>query len=91
MVLKTMACNSVAGSNPVPSAIFMKGLIMGMLRPVRQGSWWLRSESDDRWNCDGKALVGSFMMPEECKQKIEALKKILGDPPEDLEWGYMKD
>jgi hypothetical protein len=30
-------------------------------------------------------------MPSECERRIEELKQELGDPPDDLEWGYMKD
>ena len=64
---------------------------MGLFSPVREGSWWLRSKSDPRWNSDGRTDVGGFVMPDECKQKLEELKKQLGELPEDLKWGYMKD
>lgn len=64
---------------------------MGIFSPVREGSWWLRSNSDPRWNCDGRAYVGGFVMPPECQAKIDELKLTLGEPPKDLEWGYMKD
>ena len=64
---------------------------MGLFSPVREGSWWLRSKSDSRWNSDGRTYVGGFVMPDECKRKLDELKKTLSEPPEDLEWGYMKD
>ena len=64
---------------------------MGLFNPVREGSWWLRSKSDPRWNSDGRTDVGGFVMPDECKRKLEELKQKFGEPPEDLEWGYMKD
>lgn len=64
---------------------------MGLLSSVCKGDWWLRSKSDPRWNSDGRTLVGGFVMPDECKQKLEELKGKLGEPPKDLEWGYMKD
>jgi len=64
---------------------------MGMIKPTSEGSWWLHSKKDPRWNVSGRAMVGSFMRPSECDNKIEELKKELGDPPDDLEWGYMKD
>ncbi|HEY4497079.1 MAG TPA: hypothetical protein VI432_02940 [Candidatus Paceibacterota bacterium] len=63
---------------------------MGMFGP-REGSWWLRSKKDPRWNTDGRAYVGGFLMPEACRSKIDELKLRFGEPPEDLEWGYMKD
>jgi hypothetical protein len=62
---------------------------MGMFGP-RLGSCWLRSKEDPRWNFETRAYVGGFEMPKECKDKIEELKKKLGKPPRDLEWGYMK-
>lgn len=64
---------------------------MGIFSPVREGSWWLHSEKDPRWNCTGRAGVGGFVIPQECKNKIEQLKQTLGEPPDDLKWGYMKD
>jgi hypothetical protein len=30
-------------------------------------------------------------MPPECEAKLEELKKKLGEPPDDLTYGYMKD
>ena len=64
---------------------------MGMFKLTSSGTWWLNSKSDPRWNTSGETDVGGFVMPSECKEKLEELKKKLGDPPEDLEWGYMKD
>lgn len=58
---------------------------------IKEGSWWMSSESDKRWNASGTGYVGRFNMNPECKQKLEDLKKEFGDPPDDLEWGYMKD
>lgn len=58
----------------------------------RSGSWWVRSKSDPRWDGSGNAeSCGGFTMPYECSQHIEELKKKFGEPPEDLEYGYMKD
>ena len=64
---------------------------MSLFNPCREGSWWLRSKTDPRWNCGGNAYVGGFVMPSECEKKLSELKKKLGNPPKDLEWGYMKD
>jgi len=59
---------------------------------LRQGSWWLNSKSCPKWNASGEAiLVGGFRMPPECEAKLEELKKKLGEPPDDLTYGYMKD
>ncbi|OGZ06739.1 MAG: hypothetical protein A3C93_02575 [Candidatus Lloydbacteria bacterium RIFCSPHIGHO2_02_FULL_54_17] len=57
----------------------------------RKGTWWLKSETDPRWNCGGDGYVGGFVMPCECEQRLKELKREYGRPPKDLEWGYMKD
>lgn len=64
---------------------------VSLFNPCREGSWWLKSKSDPRWNSSGRSYVGGFVMPSECERRIEELKQELGDPPDDLEWGYMKD
>jgi hypothetical protein len=58
----------------------------------RSGSWYINSKTDPRWDDGGYSVsVGGFAMPEEAKKAIEEKKKQLGAPPDDLEWGYMKD
>jgi len=58
---------------------------------IKKGTWHLYSKSNKKWKGGGKALVGGFVMPEDCRKRIEKLKKKYGEPPEDLEWGYFKD
>ena len=58
---------------------------------IREGSWWLHSKKDSRWNDQGKGIVGGLSVPREAQKSIERNKKLYGDPPDDLEWGYMKD
>jgi hypothetical protein len=57
----------------------------------RCGTWWLSSESDSRWNRSGKADVGGFAMGLDARKVLEELKSLYGEPPDDLEHGYMKD
>jgi len=57
---------------------------------IREGSWWLTSKKDSRWNAQGRARVGGLVIPEDCKKRVEELKRKFGKPPDDLEWGYMK-
>lgn len=64
---------------------------MSMIKLTSEGTWYIRSESDERWNASGRAHVGGFMMPPEIEKKLEELKKKYGNPPQDCEWGYMKD
>jgi len=66
---------------------------MGLLGgSIREGIWWLTSKSDPRWDDEGRCNVGGFMMPSAVTESINNCKKQLGEePPEDLEWGYMKD
>jgi len=58
---------------------------------LKQGCWWLRSKKDPRWNRDGGGYVGMFAMNPAQKELLELLEKAYGSPPDDLEWGYMKD
>ena len=64
-----------------------------MFKSIREGSWWLHSETDSRWNRQGRSsAVGGFVMPQEATNAIEEMKKEFNeDPPDDLEYGYMKD
>jgi hypothetical protein len=59
----------------------------------KPGCWWLISKTDNSWNSNGSSpWVGGFVMPQECKDRIYELKQLFNeDPPDDLEWGYMKD
>lgn len=58
---------------------------------IRHGTWWIASKTDPRWKASGRGEVGMFAKPPEVDTKIAELKVTLGDPPDDLEWGYMKD
>jgi len=58
---------------------------------LRMGAWALTSVSDPRWNASGRAPVGGLEMPDECKERLEELKRQLGKSPADLTWAYMKD
>lgn len=64
---------------------------MGLNRWLTPGTWWFKSKSDPRWNTSGHASVGMFSMTPDAKAALEVKKAELGEPPEDLEWGYMKD
>jgi hypothetical protein len=61
------------------------------MKLLTSGSWWLTSKLDPRWNTGGSCDCGGFVQPQEAKDAIERLTNKLGDPPKDLEWGYMKD
>jgi len=61
---------------------------MKLLHP---GTWWIRSESDPRWNTSGRADVGLFTKPSQLEERMKTLQQKLGEPPSDLEWGYEKD
>lgn len=59
---------------------------------LREGSWWLKSITDSKWNKNGRGTVGGFEVPQDAKDHIEKMKKKLKcEPPDDLEFGYMKD
>ncbi len=58
----------------------------------KKGTWWISSESDPRWNDEGRAkgLVCAGG-PSEITEAFERKKKKLGKPPKDLKQGFMKD
>ena len=65
---------------------------MSMIKWTKEGTAWLTSEKDKRWNNHSvRCICGGFTMPDELKEKVEELKKKFGDPPDDLEFNYMKD
>ena len=62
---------------------------MGLIKFYKEGSWWVTSESDPRWDGSGSSSIDGFTYPPE---HIEEKKKELEeDPPDDLEYGYMKN
>lgn len=63
---------------------------MTFFRLEKKCSWWIRSESDSRWNCDGEGTcIGMICL--ELDNKLEELKKNFGEPPKDVTVGFMKD
>lgn len=65
---------------------------MGIFGGSRAGSWWTKSESDPRWDM---SCCGPFSMwgpPQKLKDMVAAKEKELGvPPPDDLEYGCVKD
>jgi hypothetical protein len=38
----------------------------------REGTWWLHSKIDPRWNCNGRGMVGGVVdIPDDCKAKLK--------------------
>ena len=66
---------------------------MGMFKLGGPGIWYTSCKSDPRWgfsmNCDFVSITGG--PPKEFYDKIKKLTEELGDPPDDLEYGCMKD
>jgi len=59
---------------------------------LKEGTWWLKSKSDPRWDNKGRGSVGMLCIPLEAEKVIEEKKvELKEEPPEDLEYGYMKD
>lgn len=60
---------------------------------LREGTWWTRSKKDPRFNMNGRGIVGMFALPEDAKVAIDKKCAELGlaEPPDDLEFEYMKD
>ncbi len=59
---------------------------------IRPGCWWFASKADPRWNKQGHVETLSVTaMPPEAQKALDELKEQLGEPPEDLEYGCLKD
>lgn len=64
---------------------------MSLMKPSTGGTWWLKSKSDPRWDCEGSSFsCGGLVMPPECRKMVDKLKTLLGKQPSDLEFGYTK-
>jgi hypothetical protein len=58
---------------------------------TQQVEWWVRSDQNPLWNCEGKStLRPGGGPPQELVLKIEDMRVDLGEPPEDLGWGYLQ-
>lgn len=56
----------------------------------KEGYAKMWSNSDPRWNYECDCICGGFVMPTELENKKQEFIKLYGEPPEDLEWSYMK-
>lgn len=66
--------------------------MFGEMIAPKQGTWWVVSKKDPRWNKSGRGVgLASTGGPEEMKQWIESCRKKYGEPPKDCEHGFMKD
>lgn len=68
---------------------------MGMIfrsESYGNGTWFVSSDSQPRWNKSGHGH-GSVMAggPPEIQEWIDACTENFGPPPEDLEYGFMKN
>lgn len=57
----------------------------------RMGCWWIRSGKDHRWNRDGQGEFNIFSAERMMLDLIAEMQKTLGELPDDLEIGFMKD
>jgi hypothetical protein len=71
------------------------GMFIGSRREWTESdgaSWSISSKSDPRWNASGRCESSIFAISKACEEAIEAKKKALGEePPDDLDYGGMKD
>ena len=64
---------------------------MSMFGP-KLGTWWVGSITDPRWNKDGQGYgLVCAGGPSEIRDWIDKCKEKYGDPPKDLNIGFMKD
>ena len=61
---------------------------MALFKLVRPGTWWVRSVSDPRWNARGTAASSVDRIPVQANAHVDACRRTLGEPPDDLEVGF---
>lgn len=57
----------------------------------KMGTWWLSSEKDPRWNFEKREVINAPTNGDPVLDKILELRRTLGNPPEDLKWGFKED
>ncbi len=55
------------------------------------GNWYLRSKKDPRWDATGRGFVNILHDSTERDRKVEELKNLFGNPPDDLERSFERD
>lgn len=64
----------------------------GSMFGPRQGTWWVISKIDPRWNASGRGYgLVCAGGPGETNDHLEYCRKRYGQEPDDLEVGFMKD
>ena len=62
-----------------------------MIKLGKKITWWIRSESDPRWNCEGMASINPGGGPPiSVVETLEDFRIEYGPAPDDIEWGYSK-
>lgn len=57
----------------------------------QQVQWWIRSEENPLWNCEGLSVLRpGGGPPQELVLTIEDMRAELGETPDDLDWGYIR-
>ncbi len=59
--------------------------------PQTNGVWWIKSETDPRWNIEGRGFVGGLDIPAECEATLDELSVLYGAPPSDIQWDRKYD
>lgn len=66
-----------------------EAIIKNHYRPnIEFGLWWMSSKSCPEWNISGTGYFNNETMPKEMYLKFSHLIDDLGEPPDDLIWGF---
>jgi hypothetical protein len=60
-------------------------------RMIKDGYWSIYSKTDPRWKGSGKGMVYGGGKAKEATALVKKLTKAYGEPPDDLEYSWMKD
>ena len=63
----------------------------GLVNLTQQVDWWIRSDDNPLWNAEGKSILNpGGGPPQDLVLRLEDMKTELGEPPDDLGWGYLR-
>lgn len=66
---------------------------MGVLRLMREGTWWVSSRSQPEWNRSGNGRVGGGVTIDDIPEAqiwLRYCRQVYGPEPEDLTFGWMR-
>jgi hypothetical protein len=85
----------LVGASPILAGAVRRMLVRRQARRAEHRredvTWYLSSESDVRWNAQGRCWMGGYGEPPQLHRAIYRLRRRLGPMPTDLQVTYERD